>query len=812
MSLQLLPSSFKELKALIVKYNAVPENDPIQQLFYLQKINAELNRTSLDADLFDWLYLDGANGWNAQLLAHNITPDASFMLKSYQFAQAVAKHHSSPHKGVPKELSFTNEYQILQERDALLATDSFENCREQYIFNCLELNKFSIENAHAAAVIKRQTTVLELSKAKFEAIRQSQSTPTKGKSQHHYQTKELSTTQGNNFNFKFTMDGWDKPFVFRVEDREDLGLEQNLHSYPVSRYFIEDFGVFMWGFEDKEANEIVYKPVFLCQFANQGNLKEIAQSLKNTNPKHYAGIISHYFNQLIDLCKGLIDAEVYHPDIKLTNFLIHGNRLLISDRKTLLSTETSRAKDIRSTPAYAPQEYLSCLTPHMTFNFKGFTTKINLSQFMAYQLGMALKEFITLTQRDEVDPDEFRDQDYSVASYFENPEKAIINLSTLIQELTREDASKRMSIKQMQELFKYRNHPPHSFNKEVERVLPSSSLGIQEDVDEIDQLIHSKLRGIELVKKSNVIFKKLSESEQKEPRLTRLAEGLAEKCFKEGSFTYFSKVSKTIESALLNEDWKKAPFYRKALHFISFGLYRVPRYSSVNSIKIDLDFSSDEFQMHFCQLEYTPTSAIKGLGKKQASNFSMFIFNHLNDISAPKNGNPEELLGETNKSSHQIEKTVHFSDPSGTVKIFETVSEKDGGTVKKLETLSEKDSGTVKKLETVSEKDSGTVKYLNTGSKVKMNEKEKEGSSLDSGSVVIKKDPKDEEQDSANESSLSSGLAAKNLLFFAGKKKHAKGGKFGTFRTTLFRGDSSIKLKASIEPPVDLENLFPPKV
>jgi len=786
MSLQLPPSSFKGLKALVIKYNSIPESDPVQRLFYLQKINYELNRMSSDRELLDCIYLEGANGWHAHLLAYVINPDASILLKGFQFAQAVAQHNPPLSKASP----YKNEYDLMQHRDSFLKSSSYEECKEQYVINCLVLNEIlSTKDAHLANLAQRQTKILELSKAKFAAIRQHQPGLSQSASKPHYKTKELST-QGNNFNFKFTMDGWEHPFVFRVEDREELSLDQDLYAYPVSRYFIEDFGVFMWGFENKESNEIEYKPVFLCQFAKQGNLKEVAQSLRGTNTKHYAGFIGHYFTQLTDLCKGLIDAGVYHPDIKLTNFLVHGNRLLISDRKTLINTPDAKVNKLRSTLAYAPQEYVSCVTPRLTFNFKAARTNINLPQFMAYQLGMALKEFIILTQREAIDPYEFRDHDHPAASYFNHPEKAIINLSTLIQELTREDATKRMSIAQMQELLKYRNHPPHVFNKEVERVLPASILGIQDDVAKINNIINSKLKGPALINEANVIFKKLSESKTKEPRLSRLAEQLAEKCFKEGSFIYFSKISKAIETALLKEDWGKASWYRKMFHILSFGFYRIPRYNSVNSIKIDLNFNSEEFQMHFCQLEYTHQSVIKRLGATQAANFSMFIYANLDHI-LPKSESTD-TLDQLGDSAHQVEKTIAFED---TVKIVETL-EADSGTVKINDTdINDIDSGTVQINSSL-----GTVKYTDVGSKVKTIQEESE-TDLTSDDHAIK--GKSEEHDSVDGDSVS---IAKHLMFFAQKKEHPKG-KFGTFRTTMFRGDTSLKI--SNEPPAaKLESIF----
>ena len=144
-----------------------------------------------------------------------INPDASFFLKNIQFAQAGAQHSSK----TGKKLSYENEYDLLQQRDALLKKESFDECREHYSALCRELNKLASQNEHIVSLVKRQTKILESSEAKFAAIRQRQSNENSTPSQVRYKTTELGK-QVNNFNFKFMMTGWEKPFVFRVEDRD----------------------------------------------------------------------------------------------------------------------------------------------------------------------------------------------------------------------------------------------------------------------------------------------------------------------------------------------------------------------------------------------------------------------------------------------------------------------------------------------------------------------------------------------------------------------------------------------------------------
>lgn len=88
---------------------------------------------------------------------------------------------------------------------------------------------------------------------------------------------------------------------------------------------------------------------------------------------------------------------------------------------------------------------------------------------------MALKEFLILTQQDELS-EHFRDAEITAASYFTAPTNAISNLSILVQELTRENPLSRMTIQQFQELLNHRNVSTENFYKQLEIVFPAQSL------------------------------------------------------------------------------------------------------------------------------------------------------------------------------------------------------------------------------------------------------------------------------------------------------------------------------------------------
>ena len=64
---------------------------------------------------------------------------------------------------------------------------------------------------------------------KFEAIKGKEPVPSDVPTP-SYKTKELGA-QVNNFNFTLNMGDNKDPLVIRVEDRGELGLEQDLHSY-----------------------------------------------------------------------------------------------------------------------------------------------------------------------------------------------------------------------------------------------------------------------------------------------------------------------------------------------------------------------------------------------------------------------------------------------------------------------------------------------------------------------------------------------------------------------------------------------------
>ncbi|MBL7479405.1 hypothetical protein [Legionella bononiensis] len=674
------PESFQPLFNLVNTFNTIPESEHIQRLFYLQKINYLLNTLTPNAELYDWMTNSEQNSFLGHLKAYHINPHASFFLKGIQFAQAVtsfSKKEPVDEALIDKDKEYqpNSEYALMQNRDEILLNKTFEESGDEFMALSLKLAHLALTEHKIKTKVQKQLIISEMVESKIQAIKGNTSFSEPVPFRVTYKTEPLGSG-GNNANFRFKMSGWDEMMIFRVEDRSDLGLEQRLHSHPVSIYFIEDYVLFRKTFKNK-LSPIEYRPVALSQFANQGNLTEVAKRLHDKPAKQIAAIAAYYFDQVTHFCSLLIDAKAYHPDIKLSNFLAHNNRLLISDRKTLIEDAHPLVNTVRSSPNFAPDEYNDCLhfdVFGIDFNEKAKTTVLDMPSFMAFQVGMILKEFLLLTQLDEL-PDDFRNTDQSAASYFVSPPNSIINLSLLIQELTRTDPQKRMTIDQFKSLIVYRNMNPENFYNKVEKAFPSEQLGIKNDIDEINALLNEKknkgfLQGIvssfmnlftpstynkDFLLRANEVFKKISESDPKETRLTRLAEKLAVKCYREYSHTYFKQCSQSLEAALYKQDWDKAPWYRKALYWLTFGIYNVDRSSNVDiaTVKIKQDLKGEEFQMHFPLLEFLPPNELDHLGTLQAARFKEFLYSHVNDILPQDAEESEQSSSSCNESDEE---------------------------------------------------------------------------------------------------------------------------------------------------------------
>ncbi|WP_454783983.1 LegK7 family Dot/Icm T4SS effector kinase [Legionella sp. WA2024007413] len=668
MGLRVEPISAKHrrLRRLIQEFNKIPAEDVVQRLFQLQKINYSINSTPIFEGEYKWLAATDKDSWQAHLKAFGINPDGSFFFKGFQFAKAVAQQIDASEIKMmePRE----DLYELMQKRDTLLKSgEPFSQVKSQFLAISYRLNQLAERDTILKKSLDEHKQILRLAKRKISAI--------KGESDlqsSEYKTEPLGEKHVNNYNFKFKMKRW-KDLVIRVEDRNDLGFEQDLHSFPVAKYFINDAALFMMQFKTEDNKEIEYKPVVISQFAEQGSLVDVAKKLKGQSQQTIAAITKYYFSQINDFCLKLQQAGAYHPDIKLTNFLVHKNKLLVSDRKTFVRSPKPLANDLRSTPRYAPPQYLACLDDECeNYTPTARTTRIDVKQLMSYQIGKALKEFLIVTQLGRL-PEKSREEKSNVLAHFHKPYRAITNLTILVDELTRFEEGKRLTIEQFQRLLPYINHETDFFYQQLEQELSAKSLGIEQELHEVKKLLYShEFEGINYLERANVVFSAISDRYPSEPRLNYIAEKLATKCYQNYSKKYFSEISQEIETALFTQDWNSASWWRQMIHTLSFGFFRVARVTTADKIEISLDFNDQNFQTHFIQFEFLPAEELDSLGLTEAKNFKEYFKVHLDEIRELNNKESireeEEAVDETEATkvsqSHVLKKEKEEAEES----------------------------------------------------------------------------------------------------------------------------------------------------
>ncbi|HAT8971742.1 TPA: hypothetical protein JBB23_18845, partial [Legionella pneumophila subsp. pneumophila] len=201
---------------------------------------------------------------------------------------------------------------------------------------------------------------------------------------------------------------------------------------------------------------------------------------------------------------------------------------------------------------------------------------------------------------------------------------------------------------------------------------------LEKDVNEIRQLLNPQSNREGLLQKASPIFLKLFERQPEVPQLTDLAKQLAAQCFDESSKNYFTRqLPLLIEEELLNQDWEQAPWYRKALHWLTFGYFRVDNVTEISSLKIPEHTKGKEFQTYFSQLLFLPSEEIKNMFTSKDSQTAGFLLGYIEkerekrEMETPSVQIPVDLKGE--------EFQMHFPQleflPS---KDFESIGEKEG--------------------------------------------------------------------------------------------------------------------------------------
>ncbi|OCH98083.1 hypothetical protein A8135_13050 [Legionella jamestowniensis] len=447
-------AEYLKLSTLIDQFNAT--QDELMKLMYLQQIDmyskaivdncekeffkqpSKLPNYGLKEAIYAWRNQDmfhpegkprsEEKGLQQVLQSYGIHADASILLKAVQYATAYQQ--LNPEKAEKKssqnftEAQYSIEkfekdrsalYELLTKRYLLLArliknedgvdTQLAELCQELWeIHNDLftlvdtsyELNEYIIEQMNLFTL---SYTAIDLIQEKFEQ---------------NFDEYDFESLRGqvNNENLLFTLFTEKKKassaeikkdstetgeraiqLVIRQEDRNNAANEQWLQSNVIARFFIDDYATFTKQQSNREGFSI-YNPVAISQFARQGNLKQVAKNIAK-EPKVIAEKAQLYFSQLSAFCVELMQLGFYHPDIKLSNFLVDNDKLLISDRKAITNNQKLLASSLRTSILFSPPEFVKFVNSSQTrISSRAAKTELDAIPFMSFQVGLALKSFL----------------------------------------------------------------------------------------------------------------------------------------------------------------------------------------------------------------------------------------------------------------------------------------------------------------------------------------------------------------------------------------------------------------------------------
>ncbi|QLZ69471.1 hypothetical protein FOLKNPGA_02264 [Legionella sp. PC1000] len=151
----------------IHEFNKIPEEDVVQRLFYLQKINYFINSIPISEGEFKWLAASGPKSWRAHLESHGINPHGSFFFKGIQFAKAVAAQAPAlliP-SGLEDEIKGKNIYQLMQERDVLLRSANFNEIKERFLAISARLSVLAEKDSILKKNLDDHAQILRLAKS-----------------------------------------------------------------------------------------------------------------------------------------------------------------------------------------------------------------------------------------------------------------------------------------------------------------------------------------------------------------------------------------------------------------------------------------------------------------------------------------------------------------------------------------------------------------------------------------------------------------------------------------------------------------------
>lgn len=273
----------------------------------------------------------------------------------------------------------------------------------------------------------------------------------------HYQSTLLS--KANNMTWKITDKRTNEDFTIRIEKPLRYPLLVNkLSQSDVNEYFSQDYTTYF------STNNIV-----VSEYAVKKDMRSNRKDSIGASNNDLIKGATKDLGQIVDLSKKLLENGAMHSDIKLSNFLLHGDgSMFITDKKALIPISPDgkiNTKDINTTIAYAPPEYRQIVEKDIIED-----KDINAEQFMSYQIGLALYEHLVFPESEDKPGVKFwteQSLDFS-AEVFKSP--LGLKMQQLIEKATKENPEERIGLK--------------DFHRELENIrLQSQQEQLQEQLE-----------------------------------------------------------------------------------------------------------------------------------------------------------------------------------------------------------------------------------------------------------------------------------------------------------------------------------------
>jgi hypothetical protein len=635
------PTVSQRLADLVTTYNKLPDSEHLKKLFILQNMCYVTYVERVSPALIAWQNQVGASGLESHLQRYGVHRDASQLLQSVEFANAVKQ------VGGSTKSSEQSLFAAMTTRDSLFAKPMSDEVLRDYAQSSMAIMAGFDADKGMQEKVARNQHFLALSYAKIDAI---QGFIKEQQGFKEYKTDVLGNLKGNNKNFTLGIDGEDRKAVIRVEGWSKLDNDRVLQTHKVSNYFSEDYARLMVPIEIDGVHN--HKAVVISEYANKGDLRSYAEGLVDQKPKVIRERLHHFFQQLNDFNIELMKSGHYHPDIKLSNFLTDGDRLIVSDRKTLTNDKTPRVSEINSSPFYGAPEYKQCVSENR-LNFRASQVRLDMPSYMAYQTGMALKEFMIASQLVPKNMDHSFEEWHLVTEGVKAPSDKVKNLAVLAQELTRPVAADRLSINHFQTLLSQVHLAPKQFMEWLSKLSPNSGLSTYNDTETIRAALQSRVLSPDLEKKIRSLEN--LESNCQDPRLN------LPKLLKGKPLEQVSSYLEEVEKALLKRDKINASNSSKWVHNLTGGLKSVARVSEPDDLGASLPKMNELTKFCIQVSMASGHQSFPGLGSKQQE-----LLNKI--VTLQQRAPARELESTTVKDlpTDSVEQTSRISDSEST--------------------------------------------------------------------------------------------------------------------------------------------------